>query len=60
MTNAEQYHIYKLLEPNDILRTGNAKRYAPEKSLRDIFPDFEQRVREEEMERQRIEQASKQ
>lgn len=61
MSHAESYWIFKQLEPNDILRTGNAKIYTPEKkSLRDIFPDFEQRVRDEEIERQRLEQTSKQ
>lgn len=29
MTRSHEYHIHQQLEPDDILRTGNAKRHTP-------------------------------
>lgn len=42
---AEQYHIYKLLEPTDILRTGNHKQHKP---IKQPLPHNKQLTNDEE------------
>ncbi len=40
MSNAEQYWVYQQLEPNDLLRAGNAKRYKPVDWVQEFIAKF--------------------
>ena len=52
MRTSEQYYIYKQLEPNDVLITGNAKKHKPLFASIEVLPPVEELTEEEHNKRQ--------